>query len=262
MIIFNQFLSEYGEFGHIGNMKKFNIEDIRAEIEAETDRETGTNKGISNKPISLRIYSPKVLDLTLVDLPGITKVPVGDQPDDIETQIRDMILEFIQKENCLILAVSPANCDLANSDALKLAKEVDEEGLRTIGVITKLDLMDDGTDARDIFEGKLLPLRRGYVGVVNRSQKDIVNNKDITATLEAERAFFQNHSYYQFIADRLGTPFLQKKLNIQLKEHISKTMQILQEKTRKQMVHLQKELCNFRHLHPDEPSKVKSVMLQ
>lgn len=63
-------------------------------------------------------------------------------------------------------------------------------GVRTIGVITKLDLMDDGTDARDILENKLLPLRRGYIGVVNRSQKDIDGRKDIKAALAAERSFF------------------------------------------------------------------------
>lgn len=102
-----------------------------------------------------------VLNLTLIDLPGLTKVAVGDQPADIEKLIRSMIMEFITLDNCLILAVSPANSDIANSDALKLAKEVDPQGLRTIGVITKLDLMDEGTDAREILENKLLPLRRG-----------------------------------------------------------------------------------------------------
>lgn len=70
-----------------------------------------------------------VLNLTLIDLPGITKVPVGDQPPDIEYQIRDMIMQYICRENCLILAVTPANMDLANSDALKLAKDVDPQGL-------------------------------------------------------------------------------------------------------------------------------------
>lgn len=69
-----------------------------------------------------------VLNLTLIDLPGMTKVPVGDQPIDIEHQIRDMLLQFITKESCLILAVTPANTDLANSDALKMAKEVDPQG--------------------------------------------------------------------------------------------------------------------------------------
>jgi len=69
-----------------------------------------------------------VLNLTLIDLPGMTKVPVGDQPPDIEIQIRTMLLEFISKDNCLILAITPANSDLANSDALKIAKEVDAQG--------------------------------------------------------------------------------------------------------------------------------------
>ena len=73
-------------------------------------------------------HTHTVLNLTLVDLPGLTKVPVGDQPPDIEFQIRDMIMQFITKENCLILAVTPANSDLANSDALKLSREVDPSG--------------------------------------------------------------------------------------------------------------------------------------
>ncbi|KAA3681928.1 dynamin GTPase [Paragonimus westermani] len=152
---------EYGEFIHLKNKRFTDFQDIRKEIEAETDRVTGSNKGISNIPINLRIHSPNVLNLTLIDLPGMTKVPVGDQPPDIEMQIRNMIVEFIEKDNCFILAVSPANADLANSDALKLAKEYDPQGLRTIGVLTKLDLMDEGTDAREVLEDRLLPLRRG-----------------------------------------------------------------------------------------------------
>ena len=88
---------------------------------------------------------------------------VGDQPKDIENQIRDMLYQFITRDSCLILAVSPANTDLANSDAMKIAKEVDPEGLRTIGVITKLDLMDQGTDAKVNNVLLKCPLRRPYV---------------------------------------------------------------------------------------------------
>ena len=76
---------------------------------------------------------PPVLHLTLVDLPGLTKVAVGDQPADIEFQIRDMLMQFITQENALILAVTPANSDLANSDALKIAKEVDPTGAGCFG---------------------------------------------------------------------------------------------------------------------------------
>jgi len=71
----------------------------------------------------------------MIDLPGMTKVPVGDQPADIEIQIRNMLLEFIRNENCLILAISPANSDLANSDALKIAKEVDPQGILMLIII-------------------------------------------------------------------------------------------------------------------------------
>jgi len=208
---------EWGEFLHAKGKKFTNFEEIRAEIEAETDRGTGQNKGVSAVPINLRVFSPRVLNLTLVDLPGMTKVPVGDQPATIEKDIRDMILQFITKENCLILAVSPANTDLANSDALQIAKSVDPQGLRTMGVITKLDLMDQGTDAKDILENRVFPLRRGYIGVVNRSQKDIDGRKDITAALRAERQFFLTHPSYGHMADRMGTAFLQKKLNEQRK---------------------------------------------
>ena len=69
-----------------------------------------------------------MLNITLIDLPGLTKIPVGDQPQDIEQQIRDMLMQFITKETCLILAVTPANTDLATSDALNLAKQVDPDG--------------------------------------------------------------------------------------------------------------------------------------
>ncbi len=79
-------------------------------------------------PVTESVLLLPVLNLTLVDLPGLTKVPVGDQPPDIEFQIKDMLLQFITKDSCLILVVCPANADLATSDALKLAKEVDPTG--------------------------------------------------------------------------------------------------------------------------------------
>lgn len=69
-----------------------------------------------------------MLNITLIDLPGLTRVPVGDQPPDIEQQIKDMLFQFITKETCLILAVTPANTDLATSDALQIAKQVDPDG--------------------------------------------------------------------------------------------------------------------------------------
>ncbi|XP_023128096.1 dynamin-2-like isoform X3 [Amphiprion ocellaris] len=255
-------VAEYAEFLHCKGRKFVDFDEVRLEIEAETDRITGSNKGISSIPINLRVYSPNVLNLTLIDLPGMTKVAVGDQPPDIEHQIRDMLMQFITKESCLILAVTPANTDLANSDALKIAKEVDPQGLRTIGVITKLDLMDEGTDARDILENKLLPLRRGYIGVVNRSQKDIDGKKDIRAALAAERKFFLSHPAYRHIAERMGTPHLQKTLNQQLTNHIRDTLPGLRSKLQSQLLSLEKEVEEYKNFRPDDPARKTKALLQ
>uniref|UniRef100_A0A8D0CZ99 Dynamin-2 n=1 Tax=Sander lucioperca TaxID=283035 RepID=A0A8D0CZ99_SANLU len=253
---------EYAEFLHCKGRKFVDFDEVRLEIEAETERITGSNKGISAIPINLRVYSPNVLNLTLIDLPGMTKVAVGDQPQDIEHQIRDMLMQFITKESCLILAVTPANTDLANSDALKISKEVDPQGLRTIGVITKLDLMDEGTDARDILENKLLPLRRGYIGVVNRSQKDIDGKKDIRAALAAERKFFLSHPGYRHIAERMGTPHLQKTLNQQLTNHIRDTLPGLRSKLQSQLLSLEKEVEEYKNFRPDDPTRKTKALLQ
>lgn len=205
---------EWGEFLHIPGKKFYNFNEIREEIVKETESKTGRNAGISPSPINLRIYSPNVLTLTLVDLPGLTKVPVGDQPKDIEKQIKDMVLKQIQKSNAIILAVTAANTDLANSDGLKLAREVDPEGQRTIGVLTKVDLMDDGTDVVDILAGRIIPLRLGYVPVVNRGQRDIENKKAISFALENEKNFFENHKAYRNKSSYCGTPYLARKLNL------------------------------------------------
>lgn len=207
-------VDEWGEFLHIPGQKFHDFNKIREEIVRETDSKTGRNAGISPAPINLRIYSPNVLTLTLVDLPGLTKVPVGDQPRDIERQIKEMVLKQISKPNAIILAVTAANTDLANSDGLKLAREVDPEGQRTIGVLTKVDLMDDGTDVVDILAGRIIPLRLGYVPVVNRGQRDIENKKAISYALEHEKQFFENHKAYRNKAAYCGTPYLARKLNL------------------------------------------------
>lgn len=217
-------LEEWGEFLHLPNKRFYNFEEIREEIVRETDAKTGKNLGISAVPINLRIYSPHVLTLTLVDLPGLTKVPVGDQPKDIERQIRDMLMKYITKPNAIILSVNASNTDLANSDGLKLAREVDPEGSRTIGVLTKVDLMDQGTDVVDILAGRVIPLRFGYIPVINRGQRDIEKKKTIRDALRDEAEFFENHPLYKAKLQFCGTPYLAKKLNGILLHHIKSTL--------------------------------------
>ncbi|TID28806.1 hypothetical protein CANINC_002325 [Pichia inconspicua] len=249
---------EWGEFLHLGSKKFYNFDEIREEIIKATDSTVGKNAGISAAPINLKIYSPHVLTLTLVDLPGLTKVPVGDQPPDIEKQIREMIMTYISKPNAIILAVNAANQDLANSDGLKLAREVDPEGIRTIGVLTKVDLMDEGTDVINILTGKVIPLRNGYVAVINRGQKDIENHKTIRAALEDERRFFENHPSYSSKAQYCGTPYLAKKLNNILLSHIKATLPQIKAKIESMLKKFQDELNN---LGPEAAQLPSSVVL-
>ncbi|KAM9470059.1 dynamin-1-like protein isoform 2-T2 [Clarias gariepinus] len=209
---------EWGKFLHTKNKIYTDFDEIRQEIESETERISGNNKGISSEPIHLKIFSPHVVNLTLVDLPGITKVPVGDQPKDIEVQIRELILQYISNPNCIILAVTAANTDMATSEALKVAREVDPDGRRTLAVVTKLDLMDAGTDAMDVLMGRVIPVKLGLIGVVNRSQLDINNKKSVADAIRDEYAFLQKK--YPSLANRNGTKYLARTLNRLLMHHI------------------------------------------
>ncbi|XP_026094808.1 dynamin-1-like protein isoform X1 [Carassius auratus] len=209
---------EWGKFLHTKNKIYTDFDEIRQEIVNETERVSGINKGISDEPIQLKIFSPHVVNLTLVDLPGITKVPVGDQPKDIELQIRELILKYISNPNCIILAVTAANTDMATSEALKVAREVDPDGRRTLAVVTKLDLMDAGTDAMDVLMGRVIPVKLGLIGVVNRSQLDINNKKSVADSIRDEHAFLQKK--YPSLANRNGTKYLARTLNRLLMHHI------------------------------------------
>ncbi|KAK9942445.1 hypothetical protein M0R45_008112 [Rubus argutus] len=237
--------SEWGEFRHLPEKRFYDFTKIRREIQAETEREAGLNKGVSDKQIRLKITSPHVLNMTLVDLPGITKVPVGDQPSDIESRIRKMIMSYISQEKCIILAVTPANADLATSDALQLAREADPTGFRTIGVITKLDIMDRGTDAGNFLLGKVVPLKLGYVGVVNRCQEDINKNSSIAAALAYEEKFFRDNPVYSSLSDRCGIPQLARKLNQILEQHIRIVLPGLKAELNSQMHAIHAELETY-----------------
>ncbi|RKF78212.1 Dynamin-related protein DNM1 [Golovinomyces cichoracearum] len=254
--------SEWAEFHHIPNRKFTDFQDVKREIENETARIAGSNKGINRQPINLKIYSPHVLSLTLVDLPGLTKVPIGDQPTDIEKQTRNLISEYIAKPNSIILAVSPANVDIVNSEALKLARHVDPLGRRTIGVLTKIDLMDHGTNAMDILSGRVYPLKLGFIGVVNRSQQDIQGNKSLEEALKSESDFFKHNPAYRNMASKCGTQYLAKSLNTTLMAHIRERLPDIKARLNTLMGQTQQELASYGDMHFSGKEHRGSLVLQ
>lgn len=109
---------------------------------------------------------------------------------------------------------------MVNSEGLKLARQVDPAGKRTIGVLTKLDLMDHGTNALEILAGRVYPLKLGFIGVVNRSQQDISLNKTLKDALSSEESYFRQTPAYRNIAHRCGTPYLAKSLNTVISQQV------------------------------------------
>ncbi|ODM88746.1 Dynamin-1-like protein [Orchesella cincta] len=209
-------------------------DEVRAKIAALMER----NGGAIVDAIIVRVYSPNVVTLTVVDLPGIKRIVSYGEPSDLDERIVSLSRKYINEKNAIILAVSPANYEICNSEGLLLAKEADPEGNRTIGVLTKLDLMDEGTDARGLLTGmsKDVQVKLGMIGVVNRSQKDIENNF-------TEKSFLSNN--YGDLIGQNGVPFLRKRLNELLVQHIYKCLPELMEKLEDMLKQCNKQLAEI-----------------
>ncbi len=168
-------------------------EDIPKYIEKATIKLAGGKKRIVTEMIELEIQSPSVRDLTVVDLPGISRNPIDDQPKDIHSQTTSLIRHFIRREGTIILCVFPANVDVATVESFTLAREVDPEGVRTIGVITKCDLSPNATllcQQLLMEKPEVLHLKLGFVAVRNRAEDETISLQD---GRKREVEFFENH---------------------------------------------------------------------
>jgi len=187
--------AEYGEFPGLGLGKISDFSQIQRTL-TDLNLAVPEKECVSDDPIQLTIYSPNVPDLSLIDLPGYIQVAGRDQPPELKQKISDLCDKYIQAPN-IILAISAADVDLANSTALRASRRVDPRGERTIGVITKMDLVDPERGAA-ILSDKKYPLRLGYVGVVcriphttalfSRGTGNITN-----AIMKNENAYFSAH---------------------------------------------------------------------
>uniref|UniRef100_A0A8C1EA94 Uncharacterized protein n=2 Tax=Cyprinus carpio TaxID=7962 RepID=A0A8C1EA94_CYPCA len=191
----------------------------------------GNGEGISHEMITLEIQSCDVPDLTLIDLPGIARVATANQPKDIDKQIKDLIKKFIQRQETICLVVVPANVDITTTEALQMASEVDSTGERTLGVLTKPDLVDKGMEKTVVrtVNNDIITLKKGYMIVKCRGQNDINERLDLARALEKERIFFEEHDDFRSLLEEKATiPLLAKRLTNELFEHIVKTLPDLQ----------------------------------
>jgi dynamin-like GTPase MGM1, mitochondrial len=210
---------EYGEFPALATGKISDFEQIQKTL-MDLNMAVPPEEAVSDKPIDLRIYSPDVPDLTLIDLPGYVQISSLDQPETLKEKISALCDRYIREPN-IILAVCSADVDLANSPALRASRRVDPLGLRTIGVLTKMDLVSPETGAQ-ILRGNRYPLHLGYVGVVSKaSPKDdkksflgTQKSNITTAVTKREDNYFNAHPE-QFGSDShimVGTGTLRRRL--------------------------------------------------
>lgn len=211
--------AEYGEFPALGLGRMTDFSQIQKTL-LDLNLAVPEKDCVSDDPIQLRIYSPNVPDLSLIDLPGYIQVEAFDQPTELRTRIQDLCDKYIQPPN-IILAISAADVDLANSTALRAARRADPRGERTIGVVTKMDLVDPVRGAQ-ILSDKNYPLRLGYVGVVCKVPQESRSlfsrgAQNITSLItKNESAFFSAHPETYGPESKanvtVGTPALRKKL--------------------------------------------------
>uniref|UniRef100_A0A8C2X4K4 Interferon-induced GTP-binding protein Mx n=1 Tax=Cyclopterus lumpus TaxID=8103 RepID=A0A8C2X4K4_CYCLU len=220
--------------------------DVDRMIREAQNKMAGVGEGISNDLISLEIASPNVPDLTLIDLPGITRVAVKGQPENIGEQIKALIQEIITKQETISLVVVPSNVDIATTEALKMAQEVDPDGDRTLGVLTKPDLVDKGTEESvvEIVRNLVIHLKKGYMIVRCRGQKEITERVSLTEATRREKAFFNDHVHFKILykENHATVPKLAEKLTLELVLHIKRSLPRLEDQIEKKLRETQAKL--------------------
>uniref|UniRef100_A0A4W3JA90 Interferon-induced GTP-binding protein Mx-like n=1 Tax=Callorhinchus milii TaxID=7868 RepID=A0A4W3JA90_CALMI len=240
--------------------------EVEQEIRIAQDIIAGKGVGISHELISLQIEASNVPDLTLIDLPGIARVAVGKQPLNIGDQIKQLIKSFIEKQETINLVVVPCNVDIATTEALKMAQEVDPSGERTVGILTKPDLVDKGTEKTvvEIIQNQVVELKKGYIVVKCRGQQDINEKLTLRRALEKEKVFFEEHQHFRFLIDegKASIPCLAKRLTSELVDHIKKWLPKFEKELSDRIYTITQELKYYGEGVPDTENEKITFLIQ
>ena len=255
--------AEYGEFPALGLGKITDFSSIQKTL-TELNLAVPAADCVSDDPIQLSIYSPNVPDLSLIDLPGYIQVSGLDQPPELKQKIADLCDKYIQPPN-VILAISAADVDLANSTALRASRRVDPRGERTIGVVTKMDLVEAARGA-SILGDRKYPLRLGYVGVVSRVPQTSGlfsrGSGNITAAItKNENAYFSAHPLEFGPQSELavGTTTLRKKLMHVLEQTMAASLQGTSDAIHQE---LEEATYEFKVQYNDRPLTAESYLAE
>ena len=257
--------AEYGEFPALGLQKVTDFSQIQRTL-TDLNLSVPASDCVSDDPIQLRIYSPNVPDLSLIDLPGYIQVVGRDQPPELKERISQLCEKYIKAPN-VILAISAADVDLANSTALRASRKVDPRGERTIGVITKMDLVDPER-AVGLLSDRKYALRLGYVGVVCRVPAGAGGGKLFqrgsgniqNAIAKNENAYFSSHPEFAPEAQLdVGTRNLKKKLMHVLEQTMAASLKTTSEAIQRELAEATYE---FKVQYNERPLSAESYLAE
>ncbi|EFQ35511.1 dynamin family protein [Colletotrichum graminicola] len=183
--------------------------------------------------------------LTIIDVPGIFRTTTeGVTTNKDKELVKDMVKRYIKDSRTIVLAVLPSNVDVATQEILTLAEEVDPAGDRTLGILTKADLVTEQT-ARlavvNLAEGKRKPLKLGYHVITNRGGDDH-GEEDTFAALQEREAIFQERPWDSLPKDRIGISSLRERLEELLGEITDRAFPELRSETRQKLANAEKKL--------------------
>ncbi|CAF1607850.1 unnamed protein product [Adineta ricciae] len=234
-----------------GRQKRDNIASVQEISQYINDAQNYLTNGrdqISKQVLVLNVQAPWLPNLTLIDLPGIIQVTSTQQDSTSVNMIEELVGDYLVKRTTIILAIIQACNDIETSAAIKYAKMYDRDGERTVGVLTKLDLVDRGTEQKllEVFQNKRIRLKLGYLMVKCRSQEDIDNDIELSDALRKEEQFFSRSAKFHSIPkERRGCPSLARFLTHELVRNIKQALPRLISDLRTKINNTEQK---FRHL--------------
>lgn len=220
--------------------------EISSKITELTNLLTGNDQSkLSKDGILIRVTAPNVSNITIVDLPGIVRTTTQGQSASVIKDIDSLLLRVMAEKRTIILTVIPANQDVATIDVLERAQKADPSGSRTIGVLTKADLVDDGGEQEvlSVLKNIRKPLALGYVIVKNRSQAQLKNGMSLADAVSNEEDFFSNHPVWSSLnKNSRGIASLTKRLTRVLVDRVKDALPAIVTQVQMKLVDVDKEL--------------------
>lgn len=205
--------------------------------------------------LRIKISGPIRLNLTIIDLPGLISATNAEQGEDDVRMVHDLVDSYVQNPRAIILAVVQASNDIANQSIIQKSRKFDQTGERTVGIITKPDLVNVGTEGRVAALSKNqdeMRLKLGFFLLKNPSPSEVSELSNRLLREQSEESFFARSPWnqHQLHKERLGASNLRGFLQQLLDDHIGRELPKVREEIRALLGNVERDLSDMGHERP------------